>query len=105
MTSETSTRRTASSPRPRARVDRRPSVAVGPRAAASGVVRSRTARTPVVRPPAEATVPRVAARESGETFLIWRCVECGAVGSLDSFPSSCPDCFAGRESLFYWTED
>jgi rubrerythrin len=41
----------------------------------------------------------------GESFLVWRCLDCGETGSLDAFPAYCPDCRADRESLFYWVED
>lgn len=41
----------------------------------------------------------------GESFLVWRCLDCGETGSLDAFPTYCPDCRGDRESLFYWVED
>ncbi|QFU82095.1 DUF7130 family rubredoxin-like protein [Natronorubrum aibiense] len=44
--------------------------------------------------------------EFGEAHLMWRCFECGEMGSLDrDLPDSCPSCEAGREELYYWTED
>ena len=46
-----------------------------------------------------------AGHEFGEAELIWRCSQCGAVGDLDTYPESCPDCGAPREDLYYWTED
>lgn len=41
----------------------------------------------------------------GEAYLVWRCIDCGAVGDLEAFPSACPDCGASRESLYYYVED
>ena len=41
----------------------------------------------------------------GEAYLVWRCLNCGETGSLEEFPTYCPDCRAGRESLTYWVED
>jgi hypothetical protein len=46
-----------------------------------------------------------AGHEFGEAELVWRCSRCGAVGDLGDLPSSCPDCSAPREDLYYWTED
>ncbi|QLG49699.1 DUF7130 family rubredoxin-like protein [Natrinema halophilum] len=44
--------------------------------------------------------------EFGEAELMWRCWECGEMGRLDSdIPDECPACGAGREDLYYWTED
>ncbi|WP_254532234.1 DUF7130 family rubredoxin-like protein [Natrinema gelatinilyticum] len=44
--------------------------------------------------------------EFGEAELMWRCWECGEMGRLDSdLPDTCPSCGAGREDLYYWTED
>ncbi|WP_254521863.1 hydrogenase maturation nickel metallochaperone HypA [Natrinema caseinilyticum] len=44
--------------------------------------------------------------EFGEAELMWRCWECGEMGRLDSdLPDTCPACGAGREDLYYWTED
>ncbi|MDS0299569.1 hydrogenase maturation nickel metallochaperone HypA [Halogeometricum sp. S1BR25-6] len=41
----------------------------------------------------------------GESYLVWRCLDCGETGSLTAFPTRCPDCRTGRESLAYWIED
>lgn len=42
----------------------------------------------------------------GEAELVWRCLECGAVGRLDhELPERCPSCNTRREDLYYWTED
>lgn len=46
-----------------------------------------------------------ARKDFGEARLVWRCDDCGELGSLTAFPSACPDCGAGREALFYFTED
>ncbi|WP_129112962.1 DUF7130 family rubredoxin-like protein [Halegenticoccus tardaugens] len=43
--------------------------------------------------------------EFGEAYLVWRCLDCGETGDLEAFPSECPNCGAGREDLYYWTED
>jgi hypothetical protein len=43
--------------------------------------------------------------EFGEAYLMWRCLECGEMGDIDSLPDECPNCHAERESLYYWTED
>ncbi len=43
--------------------------------------------------------------EFGEAYLMWRCMECGEMGSIESIPEECPGCTASRESLYYWTED
>ena len=43
--------------------------------------------------------------EFGEAYLMWRCMECGEMGDIDSLPDKCPNCAASRESLYYWTED
>ncbi|WP_394341823.1 DUF7130 family rubredoxin-like protein [Natrarchaeobius halalkaliphilus] len=44
--------------------------------------------------------------EFGEAHLMWRCLECGEMGTLENdFPSSCPSCNTERENLYYWTED
>lgn len=42
---------------------------------------------------------------NGSDELVWRCLDCGAMGRIDSIPDACPDCGATRESLYYWTED
>lgn len=42
----------------------------------------------------------------GEAELMWRCWDCGEMGTLDTdFPEACPNCGAEREQLYYWTED
>lgn len=41
----------------------------------------------------------------GEMNLMWRCWQCGEIGSIDSMPDECPSCEAGKEELYYWTED
>lgn len=46
-----------------------------------------------------------AGHEFGEAELLWRCTECGAMGPIEDFPESCPDCGAPKEYLYYWTED
>ena len=43
--------------------------------------------------------------EFGEAYLMWRCLECGEMGAIESLPEQCPNCRAERESLYYWTED
>ena len=43
--------------------------------------------------------------EFGEAYLMWRCMECGEMGNIESLPDECPSCAASRESLYYWTED
>jgi len=43
--------------------------------------------------------------EFGEAYLMWRCMECGEMGDIESLPEQCPNCSVGRESLYYWTED
>ena len=80
-----------------AAVDRVPTVA-DPEASAT------TASRAIPRP---VTVRnrRMADGYLGESFLVWRCLDCGETGSLEAFPAYCPDCRADRESLFYWVED
>ncbi|ELZ33522.1 small CPxCG-related zinc finger protein [Halogeometricum pallidum JCM 14848] len=48
---------------------------------------------------------RLADGHLGESYLVWRCLNCGETGSLTAFPARCPDCRSGRESLAYWLED
>ncbi len=44
--------------------------------------------------------------EFGEAHLMWRCMQCGEMGSIgDGLPDSCPNCETAREELMYWTED
>lgn len=43
---------------------------------------------------------------TGRDYIMWRCWECGAMGKLEgSLPSTCPECDAPREELYYWVED
>ncbi|EMA05001.1 DUF7130 family rubredoxin-like protein [Haloferax denitrificans] len=58
-----------------------------------------------VRPPTVVEHRRLPEKDHGEARLVWRCDDCGELGSLTAFPSACPDCGAGREALFYSTED
>lgn len=42
----------------------------------------------------------------GEAELLWRCLECGELDTLDTWPEEgCPSCGAAHESLYYFTED
>jgi len=71
-----------------------------------GVVRERTSGGFVVsvstgRPERH----RSTSGEFGEAYLMWRCMECGEMGDIESLPEECPSCAASRESLYYWTED
>ena len=71
-----------------------------------GVVRERTSGGFVVsvttdRPESH----RSTSGEFGEAYLMWRCMECGEMGEIESLPEQCPNCTASRESLYYWTED
>ncbi|QRV17145.1 DUF7130 family rubredoxin-like protein [Haloterrigena salifodinae] len=44
--------------------------------------------------------------EFGEAELMWRCMECGEMGDIDTgLPDECPNCGTERENLMYWTED
>ena len=43
--------------------------------------------------------------EFGEAYLMWRCMECGEMGDIESLPEECPSCGVEREALYYWTED
>jgi hypothetical protein len=79
-------------------LDPRPSVDVGPAV-------SETTSSRAVTPPVVVRNRRAPHMSFGEAFLVWRCLGCGALGSLDAFPAYCPECFSGRESLFYHTED
>lgn len=47
----------------------------------------------------------VATHGTGEFDLMWRCWQCGETGRIDEMPDSCPNCGAGAEELYYWTED
>ncbi|KTG07926.1 hypothetical protein AUR64_01440 [Haloprofundus marisrubri] len=45
-------------------------------------------------------------QEFGEGYLMWRCTECGEMGSIDDgLPDECPNCSSPKEDLYYWTED
>ena len=47
-----------------------------------------------------------AGQEFGEAAMMWRCLECGEMGSLSGgLPDTCPDCGTEKENLMYWTED
>lgn len=63
-----------------------------------------TTASRAVRPPVVVRNKRLATNGIGESFLVWRCAECGEVGSLDAFPHRCV-CGASREALSYVTED
>jgi rubrerythrin len=41
----------------------------------------------------------------GQKELLWRCLECGAVGELSEIPEECTDCGAPKEEIYYWQED
>jgi hypothetical protein len=42
----------------------------------------------------------------GKAYVMWRCWDCGEMGSLEGdLPPECPDCGAPREELYYWAED
>jgi rubrerythrin len=43
----------------------------------------------------------------GKEYAMWRCWECGEMGRIEGadLPSSCPDCGAPKEELYYWAED
>ncbi|AUV84018.1 hypothetical protein C2R22_15885 [Salinigranum rubrum] len=56
-----------------------------------------------VRPPVAVRNKRLA-EGFGEALLVWRCLDCGALGSLDAFPARC-GCGARREDLAYVVED
>jgi len=71
-----------------------------------GVIREQTSGGFVVsvstdRPESQ----RSTSGEFGEAYLMWRCMECGEMGNIESMPEECPSCEASRESLYYWTED
>jgi rubrerythrin len=42
---------------------------------------------------------------SGEFDLLWRCWNCGELGTIGNLPETCPSCGAPKEDLYYWTED
>ncbi|MFC6725113.1 rubredoxin-like domain-containing protein [Halobium palmae] len=41
----------------------------------------------------------------GRADLMWRCWDCGEMGRIRTLPEECPNCGAGKEELYYWTED
>jgi hypothetical protein len=57
-----------------------------------------------VRPPTVVRNKRLADDGLGEAYLVWRCLDCGVVGSLDALPTRCV-CGARREALAYVLED
>lgn len=58
-----------------------------------------------IRPPVAVPNWRLPFLGIGEAFLVYRCVDCGAVGHLRAFPDTCGECGAGREALYYEIED
>lgn len=74
-----------------------------------GTVRSIDATGIHVIPSDEAILPQVEPGQqlpgAGEMDLMWRCQNCGEMGEIDDMPDACPSCGAGREELYYWTED
>jgi len=71
-----------------------------------GVVRERTSSGFVVSERTDQPdTHRSTSGEFGEAYLMWRCMECGEMGSIELLPDECPSCEAGRESLYYSTED
>lgn len=55
-------------------------------------------------PPPVAVRNKRLAEGFGEAFLVWRCLDCGTLGSLDALPARCA-CGARREALAYVVED
>ncbi|ELZ94005.1 hypothetical protein C440_10308 [Haloferax mucosum ATCC BAA-1512] len=66
---------------------------------------SPTTASRAVSPPTVVEHRQLSQKDFGEARLVWRCDECGELGSLTAFPTACPGCDAGREALFYCTED
>ncbi|WP_411964056.1 hypothetical protein [Haloferax sp. YSMS24] len=66
---------------------------------------SSTTVSRAVRPPVVVENRTMGHHHHGEAFLVWQCDDCGEVGTLTAFPTSCPHCGAGREVLYYYTED
>ncbi|KAB1187921.1 MULTISPECIES: hypothetical protein [Haloferax] len=66
---------------------------------------SSTTASRAVLPPVVVENRTMSTHHMGEAYLVWQCDRCGETGSLTAFPTSCPDCGAARESLFYYTED
>jgi hypothetical protein len=50
-------------------------------------------------------IPDVAHDDAGSGDTMWRCWECGEMGTIERMPDACPACGAGREDLYYWKED
>jgi hypothetical protein len=98
VTGTVDTTRDGPETRTRTRTRPRQPVDVGPDGS-SDVTSSRA-----VRPPVVVRNRRLVADGFGEAFLVWRCLDCGAVGSLDAFPTRCV-CGARRERLGYEVED
>lgn len=46
-----------------------------------------------------------AGSKSGIKELQWRCWECGEIGNIDEMPTTCPNCGAPEEELYYWQQD
>lgn len=48
----------------------------------------------------------VPGKDFGEGYLMWRCDECGRMGTLeDGMPEACPDCGAPNEHIHMVQED
>jgi hypothetical protein len=62
-------------------------------------------RSRAIRPPVVVSNRRLPINAVGESYLVYRCIDCGAVGHLTAFPTTCGECAAGRESLYYEIED
>lgn len=54
---------------------------------------------------AEEDPTAMAGRGYGEADLVWQCGSCGEIGEIESMPEQCPNCGAGREELYYLTQD
>lgn len=85
---------------------RAPTVDVGNRVFDSegdplGVVREQTAALSSRWAP---TTPGATGRRAASSAM-WRCMECGEMGNIESLPEECPSCAASRESIYYRTED
>lgn len=66
---------------------------------------SPTTASRAVCPPTVVEHRQLSQKNFGEAHLVWRCDDCGELGPLTAFPTACPGCGAGREALFYCTED
>lgn len=51
------------------------------------------------------SVEHEADTKSGVKELQWRCWECGEIGAIDEMPTTCPNCGAAEEDLYYWQQD